>query len=356
MSGQAMSKISAIRCRPFPHRRLPQLLVEVETDGGHRGLGEAWWGIPSPDPAVAENAGFAPIQAAIEHLLAPRSIGKSADDIEGLWFSLSDWAARYGDGGIITMALAGIDLALWDLQGKRLGVPVVQLLGGKAHERVPAYASLPPLRTTDSVIHECRRAIAAGFRAVKLHEVEVDLVARSREAVGRDIKLMVDVNGHFDLNEAIAFGRAIAPFDILWYEEPVRPMRNHHAIASVAKAQPIDLAAGENEYSLDDFSRLLQRDALSFLQPEITKIGGLTPARKIAALAELHNVALAPHNFRIGPSLYSSIHWGFSSPATRWFELPWLPEGVNATCGAVLPKVVDGCVTLPEGPGFGLTL
>ena len=351
-----MSKITAIRCQPYPHRRLPQLLVEVETSDGHRGVGEAWWGIPSPDPAVPENAGFAPIQSAIEHLLAPRCIGQSADDIEGLWFSLSDWAARYSDGGIIMMALAGIDLALWDLQGKKLGVGVVQLLGGKAHERVPAYASLPPLRTAESVTNECRRAVAAGFRAIKLHEVEVDLVALSREAVGKDVKLMVDVNGHFDLNEAIAFGDAIAPFDILWYEEPVRPMRNHDAIERVARAQPISLAAGENEYSLDEFSRLLKRDALRWLQPEITKIGGLTPARKIAALTELHNVALAPHNFRIGPSLYSSIHWGFSSPATRWFELPWLPEGASATCGAVLPKVVDGCVRLPEGAGFGLTL
>lgn len=351
-----MPKIAAIRCRPFQHRRLPQLLVEVETDDGHRGIGEAWWGIPSPDPTVAEDAGFAPIQVAIDKLLAPRCIGKSAADIEGLWFDLSDWAARYGDGGIITMALSGIDLALWDLKGKRVGVPVAHLLGGLAHQRVPVYASLPPFRSTETVIHECRRALAAGFRAIKLHEVDVEIVGRTREALGKHVGLMVDVNGHFDLNEAIAFGHAIAPFDILWYEEPVRPMRSHDAIASVAKAQPIDLAAGENEYSLDDFSRLLMRGALRWLQPEITKIGGLTPARKISALAELHNVALAPHNFRIGPSLYASIHWGFASPATRWFELPWLPEGVDATCGAKLPEIVDGCITLPEGPGFGLTL
>jgi L-alanine-DL-glutamate epimerase-like enolase superfamily enzyme len=133
-------------------------------------------------------------------------------------------------------------------------------------------------------------------------------------------------------------------------------MRNHDAIAVVGKAQPVDLAAGENEYSLDDFSRLLKRDALRWLQPEITKIGGLTPARKIAALAELHNVALAPHNFRIGPSLYASIHWGFSSPATRWFELPWLPEVVGASCGAKLPNIVDGRIALPEGTGFGLMI
>src|SRR5262249_22622586 len=168
-----MSKIAAIRCRPFPHRRLPQLLVEVETDDGQRGLGEAWWGIPSPDLNIAEDAGFAPIQVAIDKLLAPRCIGQSAADIEGLWFSLSDWAARYGDGGIIPRALSGIALALGDLQGKRLGVPVVQLIGGQAHQRVPAYASLPPFRSSDTVIHECRRALAAGFSAIKLHEVEV---------------------------------------------------------------------------------------------------------------------------------------------------------------------------------------
>jgi D-galactarolactone cycloisomerase len=351
-----MPKITAIRCRPFPHRRLPQLLVEVEAEDGQSGLGEAWWGIPSPDPSVAESAGFAPIQAAIDQLLAPRCIGKSAADIEGLWFELSDWSARYGDGGIITMALSGIDLALWDLHGKRLGVPVVQLLGGQAHQRVPVYASLPPFRSADTVIHESRRALAAGFRAIKLHEVEIEIVARTRAALGKDVRLMVDVNGHFDIGDAIAFGRAIAPFDILWYEEPVRPMRNHDAIAVVGKAQPVDLAAGENEYSLDDFSRLLKRDALRWLQPEITKIGGLTPARKIAALAELHNVALAPHNFRIGPSLYASIHWGFSSPATRWFELPWLPEVVGASCGAKLPNIVDGRIALPEGTGFGLMI
>ncbi len=351
-----MAKITAVRCRPFASPRLPQLLVDVDTDDGFTGIGEAWWGIATPDSPAGLDAPFRPIQAAIEALLAPRCIGKDATDIQGLWFDLSDWSSRYGDGGIITMALSGIDLALWDLKGKRHGLPVAELLGGRAHDRVPAYASLPPLRTNEAVIRECRRAVAAGFRAIKLHEIEVDAVAAARDAVGRDVQLMVDVNGHFDTLDAIAFGRAIAPFDILWYEEPVRPMRNHDAISRVAQAQPLDLAAGENEYGLDDFARLIERDALRWLQPEITKIGGLTAALKVGALAELHNLALAPHNFRIGPSLYASIHWGFVSPATRWFELPWLPEGINAACGAVLPPIVDGGIALPDGPGFGLAL
>jgi L-alanine-DL-glutamate epimerase-like enolase superfamily enzyme len=349
-----MAAITTVRCRPLSQGRMKQLLVDVETSAGHAGTGECWWGIASAEHGEPPDAAFRPMQAAVEALFAPRCIGADADDIEALWFRLADWAARYGDGGIIMMALAGIDLALWDLKAKRLGVPAVQLLGGRAHERLPVYASLPPLRSTEAVVRACRRAQAAGFNAFKLHEIEVAIVRETRVTLGNDAVLMVDVNGHFDTEEAIAFGRAIADCGIFWYEEPVRPMRNHDAIARVAAAQPLPLAAGENEYSLDDFHRLLSRNIVRWLQPEITKIGGLTPARKVAALAELHNVALAPHNFRNGPALYSSIHWGFSSPATRWLELPWLPDGVDFPCGAVLPAVEDGMIGLPDGTGFGL--
>ncbi len=330
------------------------MLVDVETRSGDIGTGETWWGIASPGSAEPADAAIRPMQAVVEALLAPRCIGQEADNIEALWSNLADWASRYGDGGIIMMALAGIDLALWDLKSKRLGVPVVQLLGGQAHDRLPVYASLPPLHSIDAVVRECRRALAVGFKAFKLHEVDVEIIRKTRETLGDDAVIMVDVNGHFDIVESIKFGKAIAAFGVYWYEEPVRPMRNHDAISQVAAAQPLALAAGENEFSLDDFSRLLSRKCVSWLQPEITKVGGLTPARKIGALAELHNVALAPHNFRNGPALYSSIHWGFSSPATRWLELPWLPDGLNFPSGAKLPTVTDGCITLPEGPGFGL--
>ena len=351
-----MATISAVRCRPLVNGRLKQLLVDIETTAGDIGTGETWWGIAPPKGAEPLDAAIRPMQAVVEALLAPRCLGENADDIEALWFKLADWAARYGDGGIVMMALAGIDLALWDLKARRLGIPAVQLLGGRAHDRLPVYASLPPFRSIEAVVRECRRAQAAGFCAFKLHEVDVAIVRGTRKALGADAVIMIDVNGHFDTIEGIAFGKAIADCDIYWYEEPVHPVRNHDAISRVASAQPIPLAAGENEYSLEDFSRLLSRDAIRWLQPEITKIGGLTPARKISALAEVHNVALAPHNFRNGPALYSSIHWGFSSPATRWLELPWLPEGQGFPCGAALPHVTDGTIGLPEGAGFGLTV
>lgn len=360
------SRIEAIRTRGFDDPALPQLLVDVITEDGIVGTGEAWWGIATAGrpPGAAANEGpprlphapYATIQAAIEGVLAPRCIGHPAGDIEALWFEMNDFAARYGGGGVMSMGLSGIDLALWDRLGRQLDAPVNQLIGGRAHASRPAYASLPALRTQAAIARECRRAIAAGFTAIKLHEVSAQAVAWAREAIGPDTLLMVDCNGHFDAPDAIAFGRAIAEHDIHWLEEPVRPMRDVDTVARVARALGQPLAGGENEYTPAEFQRLLASGAIGWLQPEIAKIGGLTAARRVSALAELHNVVLAPHNFRIGPCLYASIHWGLSSPATGWIELPWLPEGSAFPSGARLPALRDGQVELPEGPGFGLTV
>lgn len=348
------ARIEAVRVRGSDDPRLPQLLVDVITEDGQTGTGEAWWGIANPAADRAPHAPYATIMAAIEGVLAPRCIGRNANDIEAIGFDLHDYAARYGDGGVITMALSGIDLALWDRLGKRLGVPVNQLLGGCAHESLPAYASLPPLRTAAIIDSECRRALAAGYRAVKLHEVSVEAVRWAREAIGPDAALMVDCNGHFNLHEAIAFARAIAPYNVLWLEEPVRPMRDIASLARVAAASPVPLAAGENEYALADFSRMLEARAVTWLQPEITKIGGLSAARRVSTLVELHNVALSPHNFRLGPSLYASMHWGFACPATEWLEVPWMPADRVWPSRTPMPVVVDGRVRLGDAPGFGL--
>jgi L-alanine-DL-glutamate epimerase-like enolase superfamily enzyme len=348
-----MNKIAKIETRSLDDSALSQLLVEVTTEDGLTGVGECWWGIPTPDrPADASRS----IAVALETILAPRAIGQDADRVEYLWHQLWDFSYRYGDQGILMMSLSGLDLALWDLLGKRLAVPVAQLLGGPVHTELPAYASLPPLRSIERVLLEIDRAIDHGFQAVKLHEVEIGMVREVRDGVGPDIEIMVDVNGHFNPTEAIAAGRELESCDITWFEEPVNPMRDHRAIARVNDAVDIDIAAGENEYSLDDFHRLLSGGAVTYLQPEITKIGGLTPARKISALAELYNVALCPHNFRLGPSLNASIHWGLSCPVGRWIEIPWLPQDRQFPTGVPVPELKRGKVALPAGAGLGETV
>lgn len=344
-----VATIESIHAETLVNGPLLNVIVRVTDSDGAEGVGEAWWGIA--DSAEPERA-VKPIVSVVNDLLAPRLLGREASAIERIWYDAWDWGYRYGDQGILTMGLSGIDLALWDLHGKRHGLPVHELLGGPALDSIPAYASLPPLRSAELLVTETQRAIDHGFSAVKLHELDPELTALLRTEFGQELTIMVDVNGHFDVTEAIAHGRRLSELGVLWFEEPVRPMRDHRAIAKVGAAIDCDLAGGENEYSAEDFERLLRTGALRYLQPEITKIGGLTPARRIAALAEVHNVALCPHNFRLGPSLYASIHWAFTSPASRWIEFPWMPTRLQFPFGAELPTLVDGRVHPLTGPGL----
>ena len=332
---------------------LPHVIVRIRDSEGSIGFGECWWGIPTPsDP----KRGGAPIAAAVEHLVKPQYLGKSIDHVESLWHGTLDQLYRYGDGGIVTMALSGVDMALWDLNARRSDASVLELLGGSVHEKVLAYASFPPLRTPERIETETKRAIEHGYQAIKLHELESELVAITREVGGKDLAIMVDVNGHFDLDDAIAFSREISKHNVFWFEEPVRPMRDLNQIKEVADQTEIPIAAGENEYSLSDFQRMIDCKAVQYLQPEITKIGGVTPAVKVGNLTEEANVALCPHNFRGGLPLYASLHWGFSNSATEWFEIPWLPENMQFASKVPNPEILDGYVKPPQGPGLGVTI
>lgn len=346
-----MSRIADVKTIVLDSTPLTQVLVTVTDSDGRTGFGETWWGIPDPD---RPGAGGRPIAAAVDELLVPRVLGRDADEIGRLWFELWDYGYRYADQGIFPMALSGLDIALWDLLGKRLDASVLQLLGGSRHDAVPAYASLPPLREPELVVSETQRAVDAGIGAVKLHELTIDHVERLRRRFGEELAIMVDVNGHFDPLEATAFGRRLLDLGVTWFEEPVRPMRDHRAMQRVRRESGVDLAAGENEYTLEDFERLLRSEAITYLQPEVTKIGGITAAQRVATLAELHNVALSPHNFRPGPSLYASLAYGFACSTTRWFEIPWVPQDRRFASDTPLPEIEDGHVIAPNGAGLAI--
>ena len=345
-----MALIESVTAELLHDRSLVNVIARVRDSDGFEGVGEAWWGIPDLEQPSRTAS---PIIAVINDMLAPRLSGRDPDAIERLWFELWDWGYRYADQGIFLMGLSGVDLALWDLKGKRLGVSVAALLGGPVSDGIPGYASFPRLREPERLVAETARAMEAGFTAVKLHEIDPELTAVLRDEFGDAVEIMVDVNGQFDPLEAIAVGRRLSELGVTWFEEPVRPMRDHAAIARVGAAIECDLAGGENEYTLEDFDRLLATGALAYLQPEITKIGGLTAARRVSTLAELYNVALCPHNFRLGPSLYASVQWAFTSVASKWLEIPWMPSGEEFSFPAALPPMRDGLVLPLEGPGLG---
>ena len=320
-------KITQIETKVYEDKLLPQLFVSITTDVGLQGIGEAWYGLP-----------VKPIESAINHALAPLLIGEDSSRIEFLWRKMYKYAYRYGTEGILLCA------------------PVAHLLGGIVRNSLKAYASLPPLRKEKLLIEQINSAVAAGFAGVKLHEVDVDLVAAARRCAPDGFPLMLDVNGHWAPLEAEEQAKRLEDYDLIWLEEPVWPMQDHKAMARVREKVSIRFAAGENEYTLGAFDRLMTSGAVEYVQPEISKIGGLSTARKISALADLHNAVICPHAFRIGPALYASIHWALTQTNMAWLEIPWLPEGYAFPSGVPMPKIVNGEMGLPDAPGLGVTL
>jgi len=220
------------------------------------------------------------------------------------------YAYRYGTEGVMLCAISGIDLALWDLMGKRLNCPVIQLLGGMVREGLKAYASFPPYRDEKLLLGEVERSIELGFTGIKLHEVDLALVAAACKAVPEGYPVMLDVNGQWNAVETEEKSKYLEELNIFWLEEPIWPMQDHQAMARVRQRINLRLASGENEFTLSAFDRLLKSGAIDFVQPEITKIGGLTMARKVSVLADLYNIPVCPHSFRIGPAAYANMTLG----------------------------------------------
>ncbi|MBI4765074.1 MAG: mandelate racemase/muconate lactonizing enzyme family protein [Deltaproteobacteria bacterium] len=335
-------KIQKIEAIPFEAGPLSQLFVQIHTDEGLVGLGETWYGLPTN-----------PIKSAIEDTLLPILLNEDSSRIEYLWNRMYRHAYRYGTEGVLLCAISGIDLALWDLMGQRVQRPVIQLIGGIVREGIRAYASFPPYHEEKILLREVERALQLGFAGIKLHEVDLALITKAAKAVPEGYPLMLDVNGLWNAVETEEKARTLEKLNIYWLEEPLFPMQDHEAMARVRRRINLRFASGENEFTLMGFDRLLKSGAIDFVQPEITKIGGLTTARKISVLADLHNIPVCPHSFRIGPAAYANMHWALSQQNMDWMEIPLLPEGRSFPSKPPLLKLRNGQVILPEGPGFG---
>ncbi len=328
----------------------PQLLVHVTTDDGTTGTGETWWG--TYQPAAEPGTPVRPIASFIDHVLAPALVGQPSTDIRGCRDMLERASYQYGLEGIVSTAIAGVDLALWDLTGRRAGRPVADLLGSRRHDGVPAYASLHWLGDADRACGDATRAIDAGFGGVKLHESDVAVITAVRGAIGPSVPLMVDVSARWAEADVDERSAALTELALEWIEEPVYPPFDHAALARVAAQMPQRLAAGENEFGVTGFRSLIESGHVDVLQPDLAKCGGLSSARAIAHLAEAAGAWLCPHNFSLGPSLGANIHWAMTAKAARWIEVPFLPEGQHFPGRWRTPTLVDGCIPYPDAPGL----
>ncbi|MBT6274856.1 MAG: mandelate racemase/muconate lactonizing enzyme family protein [Chromatiales bacterium] len=320
---------------------MDHLLIEVQTDAGITGWGESFGHTIIPVTAKA-----------LECYVAPWFIGKDPTDINALHREAAQSFHLFGRNGPVVYAHSGIDIALWDIAGKRAGLPVSDLLGGSRRTEVRAYCSLMRYGTPDTVKRICAERAAAGFTHIKLHEHSVEAVLAAREGAGPNIAIMNDVNCPWTVAQALEMEAAYQPANLYWLEEPVFPPEDHDGLARVRSEGSTRIAAGENAAGLHDFVDKFNKGAIDIAQPSVTKIGGITEMRKIIAAAEAHSVELVPHCAYFGPGNLASIHIVASLSTDTMLEN--IHANLEASPYGDAMVAADGKVRVPTGPGLGV--
>ncbi len=320
------------------------LIVYLDTDAGHRGLGFAY----------ALQGGGRALKVIADDDLAPVVVGEDPLDHERLAAKAYWRLQSVGRRGLVAQAYSAVDLALWDIKGKAAGMPLYKLLGG-ARDSAPVYGSDTGWlwMSPDDIIEASQPYLDQGMMGIKIKvgnsnpEVDVERVTRIREAFGEEVWLGVDANQRYDYGTALAMGRFFEEeIGVDWFEEPIscEDLEGHVRLASKLE---VPIALGETLFGRDEFQAYLERGAVDVLQPDVTRVGGLTEWLKIATLAEWHHRPLAPH---LLPEV--SVHLACGLPQVRMVEyMPWLfPAFVEP------PAIVDGQIVPSQRPGLGLEI
>jgi L-alanine-DL-glutamate epimerase-like enolase superfamily enzyme len=328
--------------RPLgPWTHMETLFVRIDTDTGLTGWGEGF--------------GFAAsmlTREAVTRVVAPLCVGREVHDVPSFMLDLQRKLHAMGRHGPVSFALAGVDIALWDLAGKAQGVPLHRLLGGTTRERIPTYASLLRYGEPNLVARYTKEAVARGYTHVKLHEHLVETIAPSREAAGPDIAIMVDTNCAWAPDEALAMARKLKPYDLYWLEEPVDPVDDYDTMARIRRETGIPIAAGENIGTPGETRRAIELGALDIFQPSVTKIGGIAAMRNAIAIAQQHGVRVMPHSPYFGPGLIATLHVIAACLPDSMCERFYCELEATPLVAAIEAR--DGHMTVPKGPGLGI--
>lgn len=329
------------------------LVVVVETDAGIIGVGEA---LARHGPTAYADL--------VDNLLAPKIIGADPFAVAGIWQTLfRSFTGR--SGGVLIEAIAGIDMALWDIMGKETGRPVYELLGHMGREGLAAYASSVPWVDDDGATRMVEKCLSDGFKdiKVKIGGPAKAALARAklvRDIAGQNVGLMADSNWIFDVDDALLVGKGLAELGYIWFEEPIVP-EDLEGYRYLRKNLPIRLAAGESEHTAAGAASLLEERLVGVVQPDVARSGGITETRKIALLADSLHVRYAPH---VGASgaicAAASLHLAAAMPNFWTYECMVFPNPLRDDL-LVSPvpgpdDIVDGTLPLPSGPGLGIEL
>lgn len=364
----------------FPQALHSTAVIRIQTDAGTDGLGESTWGYFAPDAVPAMVEYFKPVL-----------IGKDPLEIAQVTRALCDnavWWARSGAGKSV---ISGIELALWDLKGKALGVPVYQLLGGKVRDAIPVYASGgPSLWPMEQNIAKIAHYAKLGYKTVKLStgfyelpkpgtmknqvrmtgvalpfarklETMVEAFTLLRKEFGDAIDLAIDghqggVPNPIPVSEAVSIAEALAPFRLRFYEEPLA-YTNIDGYCELRARSRIPIAGGESLCGLDQFHGLISRGGVHVIQPDIGFVGGLQETVRITHHAEAYNISTAIHTgASMGPSLAASWHLAAASHSVDWLEHVQAASSIQRDILLDSFAVKDGRVGLPTSPGLGVHL
>ena len=321
-------------------------LVCVHTDSGLTGVG--WAGGPGLSASMTISL--------VEHF-KEALIGEDPFNYRRIWENM--WLPKVvGRRGLTTWIISAVDIALWDLMGKALGMPVHKLLGGFC-DRIPTYVAggyYEEGKGLRELAREMEENLELGARAVKMKiggveiNEDVERVRVVRETIGPDVKLMVDANNAYVAYQAVEIARKMEPYDVFWFEEPVAP-DDYEGHARVARSSSIPVATGENEYTRYGFRDLIQHGSASILNADAQILGGITEFMNVASLAAAHDLHIAPHGAQ-------EVHIHLVAAIPNGLILEFYRETVNPLHGQIFEESLtldeDGCVRVPQTPGLGM--
>ncbi len=334
------------------------LIIIVETDEGITGYGEV---------DTAPCVGKAIIDAYMSHGtcygLREVVVGSDPFDYEQIWNEMWAKTYYYGRGGPVMHVMSGIDMAIWDIMGKATGKPVHKLLGGSYTDRVRAYASALMPENVIDVKRMVETYAAVGFTAIKFgwgplgYDVHNDLklIRTARKNAPPNMDIMIDIGKRYKLKQAMYIARALEDLNIYWLEEPL-PAEDYAGYRKLTEFTTVRIATGEEESGRLAFARLMNESHVDIIQPDLSRCGGLTEAKKIAAMASDYNITLVPHAFKTGVLVAASIQFIASQPGIPFLEFSVTESAIRKELLTEPFVQKDGFVEVPQGPGLGIEL
>ncbi len=322
-----------------PRTTLDSVLVRVELEGGLVGWGESY------------GADLAAVQSVIRNRIEPLAVGRDATDAS-LTATLDRTLHNMGRSGLVTHALSGLDLALWDVRGKVERKPVFELLGGARRSRIPAYASLLQYYGDTALVQaNVRKAIDAGYSQIKLHEKTAEAVRAARDVMGDAMPLMVDTNCAWTADAATGMVRQMKAGNPLWIEEPIWPPEDLDALLALRREVDVPLAVGENASSAYELSALIKSGACDYLQPSAIKCGGLSTLWAMSQQCAGTAVTCSPQSAFFGPGFLATLHVLAAQSQDAVLERLYCTLGYMPYASSI--PLRDGMFELTDRPGLG---